>query len=195
MLEELLQKMKSNSAFTLEHSLKTTWSGGTTSQLYIFPEDAQFSDRNFDFRISSATIDVEESSFTSLPTYNRILAILEGNLTLNHVGKPLTQLTKYEHVFFHGSWKTTSIGKVRDFNVIYNENYHVDFQLISVETQQTITKNTEFLFVFCLLDESIIDLKSICKHTLIQVKQKSIKLNNGIYFVIQLEQISESQAK
>lgn len=184
--------MKSNPAFTLEHSLKTTWSGGTTSQLYIFPEDAQFSEHNFVFRISSATIDVEESSFTSLPSYNRILAILEGNLTLNHVGKPSTQLEKYEHVFFHGSWETTSVGKVRDFNVIYNSNYQIDFQLISVETQQIWTKISEFLFIFCLSDESIVDSKSICKHTLIQVKQESIELKSGMYFVIQLDRVRES---
>lgn len=187
--------MKSNPAFTLEHSLKTTWSGGTTSQLYIFPENGQFSERNFDFRISSATIEVEESSFTSLPAYNRILAILEGNLTLNHVGKPSTQLEKYEHVFFHGSWETSSVGKVRDFNVIYNANYDVDFQLISVETQQMWTKFSEFLFVFCLSDESIVDSKSMHQYTLIQVKQEAVELKNGMYFVFQLERVRESQTK
>lgn len=187
--------MKSNPTITLEQALTTTWPGGTTSQLYIFPEDAQFSERNFDFRISSATIEVEESSFTSLPSYNRILAILEGNLTLHHVGKPSTQLAKYEHVFFHGSWETSSVGKVRDFNVIYNENYQVDFQLISVETQLVLTKTVDFLFVFCLSDESVVDLKSMYKHMLIQVKEESIILKKGSYFVIQLDRRSESQTK
>lgn len=187
--------MKSNPAITLEQALTTTWPGGTTSQLYIFPEDAQFSERNFDFRISSATIEVEESSFTPLPSYNRILAILEGNLTLHHIGKPSTQLAMYEHVFFHGSWETSSVGKVRDFNVIYNENYQADFQLITVETQQILTKTADFLFVLCLSNESVVDSKSMVKYTLIQVKEESIALKNGSYFIIQLKRRCESQTK
>ena len=187
--------MKSNSAFTLEQSLKTTWSGGTTSQLYIFPEDAQFSERNFDFRISSATIEVEESTFTSLPTYNRILAVLEGSLELKHNEKPSTRLEEYEQVFFHGSWETSSIGKVRDFNVIFNANYHVDMQFIAVTETVEISKSTDFLFVFCLSDQSVVDLQSVTKYTLIEVRKEVIALQHGNYFVIRIDSVRQLQAK
>lgn len=187
--------MKSNLAFTLEQSLKTTWSGGTTNQLYIFPEDAQFSERNFDFRISSATIEVDESTFTSLPAYNRILAVLEGRLELMHIGKPSTRLEEYEQVFFHGSWETSSIGKVRDFNVIFNANYDVEMQFIAVTETEKISKSTDFLFVFCLSNQSVIDLQSVTKYTLIEVKNEVISLKQGNYFVIRIDSVRQLQTK
>ncbi len=43
----------------------STWSGGTTTELFIYPEVAEYSERNFDFRISTATVEVEESNFYS----------------------------------------------------------------------------------------------------------------------------------
>lgn len=187
--------MKSNLFFSLENSLTTTWSGGTSSHLYVFPEDAQFSERNFDFRISSATIEVDESTFTSLPTYNRILAVLEGSLELMHVGKPSTRLEEYEQVFFHGSWETSSIGKVRDFNVIFNANYDVEMQFIAVTETKGISKSTDFLFVFCLSDQSVVDLQSVTKYTLIEVRNEVIALQQGNYFVIRIDSVRQLQTK
>ena len=53
------------------NALLSKWSGGTTAQLMIFPESSEYKDRDFDFRISVATIDDETSVFTSLPDYHR----------------------------------------------------------------------------------------------------------------------------
>ena len=54
------------------------WSGGTTTQLAIFPFDAKYEDRNFIFRISTAKVHHEHTVFSSLKGFSRSLMILEG---------------------------------------------------------------------------------------------------------------------
>jgi uncharacterized protein len=55
-----------------KHELITSsWSGGTRTQLAIYSETANYEARNFKWRISTASIDVEESQFTLLPGYRR----------------------------------------------------------------------------------------------------------------------------
>ena len=58
----------------------TSWSGGTTTQLAISPEGAVYADRDFLWRLSSATVELERSDFTPLPDYNRFLAVLDGKI-------------------------------------------------------------------------------------------------------------------
>ena len=62
---------------TREDYVTTSWSGGTTTQLAIAPEGAVYADRDFLWRLSSATVELDHSDFTSLPDYNRFLAELE----------------------------------------------------------------------------------------------------------------------
>ena len=40
------------------------WSGGTTTQIAIAPQGAQYGDRTFLWRLSSATVDLDASDFT-----------------------------------------------------------------------------------------------------------------------------------
>ena len=65
-------------------SIVSNWSGGSTTQLYICPENATLQELNFDLRISSAIIEVESSNFTTFSGYKRIIFPLEGILTLQH---------------------------------------------------------------------------------------------------------------
>lgn len=96
----------------------TTWAGGTTTQLAIFPPDALYSDRNFLWRISSAKVEAEESIFTSLPGIWRLIMVLEGELHLVHEGHHKVTLTPFEQDSFSGDWTTKSYGKVTDFNLM-----------------------------------------------------------------------------
>ena len=69
----------------------TRWSGGTTTELLIRPRGAVYGQRAFLCRISSATVELAESTFTALPDYTRLIATLEGTITLAHDGgEPLT---------------------------------------------------------------------------------------------------------
>lgn len=96
----------------------TEWSGGTTTELSIAPEGSVYADRDFVWRLSSATVDVEESEFTALPDYNRIIMTLRGGIRLAHNKGDWLELPEFTPHFFDGGDETVSIGKVIDFNLM-----------------------------------------------------------------------------
>jgi uncharacterized protein len=101
----------------------SNWSGGSTKQIYIYPENASLAERDFDFRISSAKVDIESSNFTKFEGYQRILMVLQGELQINHEGHHTRHLKTFEQDTFSGSWETNSKGKVVDFNLIFKPTY------------------------------------------------------------------------
>ena len=96
----------------------TSWAGGTTSQLFLLPVDADPGKRDFLFRVSTASVDVEESTFTSFEGFDRIIMTLDGDLTLSHDGGEEINLKKFEPHLFDGGAQTRSRGMVHDFNCI-----------------------------------------------------------------------------
>lgn len=112
-----------NSFIILDPSKQTTteWSGGTTTQLYIFPEESSFAEKNFQFRISTAKVAVTESDFTPFQGYERMLMILDGSLFINHHNQYSRMLNQYDVDVFNGDWKTNAKGLVTDFNVIFKD--------------------------------------------------------------------------
>ncbi|MBT4289789.1 MAG: hypothetical protein HOD92_20885 [Deltaproteobacteria bacterium] len=99
------------------------WSGGTTTQLYIYPKQATYQKLNFDFRLSSARVEIEESTFTKLKGISRIIMVLEGETFLTHKQRDTVYLKKFNIDHFEGDWDTSSKGKVVDFNLMLNQNY------------------------------------------------------------------------
>lgn len=94
------------------------WSGGTTTQLAIWPKGADYAKRNFIWRVSSAKVEDEESVFTSLPGVSRCLMILDGQLRLVHEGHYDIRLGRFEQDNFDGGWLSRSYGRVTDFNLM-----------------------------------------------------------------------------
>lgn len=101
-----------------ENYVCSTWSGGTTTQVAIGPEGAVYADRNFLWRISSATVDLEESIFTALPDYNRYISTLEGEIDVIHDEAEPFRLSPYNVHAFDGGVNTKSYGRCRDFNLM-----------------------------------------------------------------------------
>lgn len=104
------------------------WAHGTTTQLYIFPASATYKELNFDYRISTATVEAETTKFSNLKGVKRTLMVLEGTLELEHKGHHSTILNPLETDSFMGDWETNSGGKVTDFNVMVRDeklNAHV----------------------------------------------------------------------
>ncbi len=132
----------------LPSSWKTTrWSGGTTSELLILPVGSEFKKGDYDLRISIATVEIEESTFTPLPKVNRILTILDGEIELIHAGQHSVKLKQYEQDTFLGDWRTKSIGKVKDFNVM-TKGCIAEVPVIHLTSDQSHTILTgDFLFV------------------------------------------------
>lgn len=95
------------------------WTGGSTTQLFIYPENASLHQRDFLFRLSSAVVEAETSVFTSMLGISRKLMVLEGEMELVHQGHHRKQLKSMEIDMFEGDWFTKSFGKCTDFNFMY----------------------------------------------------------------------------
>ncbi|QAA82138.1 HutD family protein [Aequorivita sp. H23M31] len=126
-------KKLSDSDFTI-----SLWSGGETTQLYIYPEGSSFNKRDFQARISSATVELEESNFTKLDKINRFLTPLDGNLRLSHDGKTFTDLKPFQIYEFDGSIETKSYGKVRDFNLMLANGAEGELKCLFVGKEKEI---------------------------------------------------------
>lgn len=94
------------------------WSGGSTTELYISPGNSDYKQLDFDFRLSTATVEIESSVFTPLPGVSRTLMVLEGEMTLNHEHHHSTTLLPFDVDNFEGGWTTHSQGQCIDFNLM-----------------------------------------------------------------------------
>jgi len=128
----------------------TAWAGGTTSELYIYPENSFYAERNFSFRISTASIEADESIFTKLPGIKRHLMLLEGDLILTHEEHHRITLSPLEKDFFMGDWTTRSEGKCIDFNLMTADGYAGTLEIISGDGISEIQMSTkEFNAFYC----------------------------------------------
>lgn len=119
-----------------ENHKTSEWSGGTTTQLLIYPKEAVYSERNFKWRLSSAKVQIEESTFTHLPGISRIIMILKGELVLNHEDHHNTLLKKFDQDSFSGDWNTKSYGKVTDFNLMMAEGCSGKVEAIEISREE-----------------------------------------------------------
>jgi len=96
----------------------THWEGGTTTQFLIFPREADYANRDFLWRISSAAVEKPESRFTPLPGYERWITPLTGPLSLQIDGGEEQMLNPYQILSFDGASDTWGRGLCTDFNLM-----------------------------------------------------------------------------
>lgn len=95
----------------------TTWSGGTTRELFIWPPEASYAERRFSIRISTATVDIDESTFTPLPGVKRFLTPLCPGFELTVNGEK--KLLGFGEVLeFSGEDEVVCRGRGRDLNLM-----------------------------------------------------------------------------
>lgn len=161
----------------------STWKGGKTEELCIVPIDASLQERNFDLRISSATIDLERSEFSDFTGYRRYLMILEGDIRLLIDDKNI--IIRDDEAFeFMGDEKVISISKEpsRDFNVIIKKDKKAD---ISIEENKKLNTNKgEYIFS---LEKARINGKDVDKYALYETEGEEINLQ-GKFIYIRLHQ-------
>lgn len=119
----------------LEDFVSSNWAGGTTTQLAIYPQNEKYVDRNFVWRLSSATVDIEESDFTLLPDYDRVLIVLDGKVRLVHKDIREVCLCQFEQDCFSGDYHTKSYGKIRDFNLMIKKGNSGFAQVIDLSQE------------------------------------------------------------
>jgi environmental stress-induced protein Ves len=142
----------------------STWSGGTTTELFIHPPESEYALRNFDFRISTATVELETSSFTSLPGFERILMIVKGELFIQHKNQYNKKLSLFDSDQFDGGWQTTAKGLVTDFNIIFAKGKTAQLAAHQLKPNQKLNLPSKiFSFGYlasgkALLNQSILNL-------------------------------------
>lgn len=137
------------------------WSGGKTTELFIYPPTTKYAQRDFDFRLSTATVEVENSDFTPLPGYRRKLMVLDGATKLMHENQHEILLNKLDVDTFLGDWKTTSAGKCTDFNVMTAGALKSTLSALRTEKNNATIyqthKNCTWLFIYVFAGEIIIN--------------------------------------
>jgi uncharacterized protein len=146
---------------TSEYFKPTRWSGGTSTELFIHPHTAEYLQRNFQFRLSTATVETDESDFTKLEGISRKLMVLEGKITLTHKDHYSRQLNKFDLDEFEGDWETSSIGKCTDFNLMTSGKTTGDLSVIVIEKDQFVNRS----------------IKKICDWFLIYIHSGKVRID------------------
>ena len=130
------------------------WSGGKTKQLYLSPPTGHYGKRDFDYRLSTATVELTESQFSDLSGFHRILMSLDHTLHLHNASRQEeTVLAPFTPYFFEGSDSITSRGTCTDFNLIYSDHYQG--QMIAISDGQELSRDEEIQFIYALGDLTV----------------------------------------
>ena len=127
------------------------WSGGKTKQLYLSPPTGHYGKREFDYRLSTATVELAESQFSDLSGFHRILMSLDQTLHLHNASRQEeTVLAPFTPYFFEGSDSITSRGTCTDFNLIYSDHYQG--QMLAISDREELSQDEAIQFIYALSD-------------------------------------------
>ncbi|WP_071026545.1 HutD family protein [Peptoniphilus raoultii] len=124
---------------------ESKWAGGVTSEVFIYPKEADVSKKNFDFRISTASCELEKSAYTSYDDFYRFICPLDNKMEIS-VDDYKFNLSPFEILFFDGKAKTYSSGDLRDFNLIYKKGLEGDMEALNICNYKTYFKDLGLIF-------------------------------------------------
>lgn len=131
--------------------IPTIWDGGETFEYYIYPENALYTNRDFLFRISAATINKVSSTFTKFNNYQRFLVMLDNDLNIKINGKE-EHYTPNDIFKFDSNSDIISYTKGNDFNLMASKNAQaIDVFFLNEDVQL----KQSFIFLFALNDTSV----------------------------------------
>lgn len=160
------------------------WASGTSTEIFIHPADGSFAERNFLFRISTATVEAEESTFTFFEGITRHLMILKGKLELIHEGRYTKHLEPFDQDTFSGEWSTFSKGKVTDFNLMLKNGAAGSLKHQSLETGNNalFTATTEYYFIYLATGTALLSNGNTAK------AGDLLRITNGASLTIQAQE-------
>ena len=123
----------------------TSWSGGKTTELYLYPADGSYTERRFQFRISSASVDLPESRFTRLDGVTRYLTPLSEGFYLKRNGQ-WSFLARGDVLCFSGEDDILCRGSGRDLNLML-KGARGEMQVLPAG-DHALTLHA-FLFLYC----------------------------------------------
>lgn len=124
----------------------TKWSGGLTQELFLYPPTGSYADRNFQFRISSATVEMPESHFTPLPGVKRYLTPLSDGFYLKINGTRWQYLSNGQVLCFSGDDDVYSRGVGRDLNLML-KGAHGELRVLPAGESDLLPHT--FVFLYC----------------------------------------------
>ena len=124
--------------------MASEWDGGKTYEYFIYPPQANYAERNFMFRISSASIDKVPSQFTRFENYKRYLVMLDNSLEIIRNGST-ERYEKHELFTFDSNDTITSSSEGNDFNLMVQKD--VESELFVVKEKKT---NAQYIALFAL---------------------------------------------
>ena len=126
------------------------WSGGSTRQLAIYPEDAKGADAfDFIFEITSSTMDMEETRYTIYEDYMRTLMIIDGETTLRHADGRIHHLTPFNQCYFDGNCQTYSSGKATDYELMLRKDFQGSIEMTHLDGTEVIHSDRNYLGIYC----------------------------------------------
>ena len=141
----------------------TTWSGGKTTELFLYPADGSYAERRFAFRISSATVELSESRFTPLPGVTRYLTPLSEGFYLKRNGY-WKFLPRGDVLQFSGEEEVLCRGSGRDLNLML-KGARGEMRILP-KGDHALTIHA-FLFLYCpeatRVDQSDVPADSFCR--------------------------------
>lgn len=154
----------------------TYWSGGMAAELITYPNSSSFADRNFLWRIGCAKIDIDTSTFSSLPDIKRHLMVTDGEMTLSHKDRYSKLLKPFNQDFFMGDWTTTTKGRCSVLNLMTREDYDGTLNHINIMKENT----SHFKFTY---PENSIPI-AVCIHPLnrnakVHIDDNHFDINKG----------------
>ncbi len=165
----------------------SNWSGGKTCEIFIYPPDSIYSERNFEFRISSATVDLPESTFTKLPAYSRYIMPLQGQMELSHNQQQSITLQPYQKNYFMGSDDTISRGTCTDFNLMLALG--LDGDIWPLEQDYSFNLNNKFSGIYILAENIGLNIKANDEDTLLRLSKGDFVYFNRQELTIKLSPI------
>lgn len=166
------------------------WSGGTTTELLIYPFEATAEKKDFEIRISVATVDVEESDFTPFEGYKRTLTMLQGGHELSINGEEFDKVSRLKPVHFSGLAKVKSKGKATNFNVISRSDITHSVKVIHFANKEKLrVKAAKFNRAFYYVAEGAvkIDGQRLKKKDSFIMKDKSYVVADGNAVLIRVD--------
>lgn len=156
------------------------WSGGTTTELGIYPKNSSYEERKFIWRLSSANVENEESDFTFLPEYDRVLIVLEGEVVLVHKETRVARLTKYEQDRFSGGYETKSYGKITDFNLMIQKGNKGFAEAITMTKEYSLLRIEE-VDEYSKISQGFYCAEGFC---VVNVNKESYMLKEGELLIV-----------
>lgn len=153
------------------------WSGGTTSEIFLYPEGSDYKDKSFEVRISSADITIDGTPYSDFSGYTRLICPIKGTMDIHHKSHHSCKLNSFEVDRFDGSWLTQSYGQCTDFNLLFSQNWEGDMKKVLAPAKLTLPCDQYHGFFSCSDKSLEINIKTS------QLNQ-TIKLDSNAFLLI-----------